>query len=119
MHESQFISRRAGNCPFISGETFSGNMSDPKLGKTTAAKEQPLPSIAASFQEMGRDCFDGNICNQSQFKPQIKRKGEENISSCEENSQIGFDTFKHNYFLWEIRNSDFFLERVSFDELTV
>lgn len=40
------------------------------------------------------------------------------MSSCVENTRIGFNTSKRNYFLWEIRNSDFFLERVSFDELT-
>lgn len=41
------------------------------------------------------------------------------MNSCVENTQIGFNTSKRNYLLWEIRNSDFFLERVSFDELTV
>lgn len=41
------------------------------------------------------------------------------MSSCVEKTRIGFNTCKHNYFLWEIRSSDFFLERVSFDELTV
>lgn len=53
------------------------------------------------------------------FKPQSKRNGEANTSSHVKNTQRGFNASKHNYFLWEIRNSDFFLERVSFDELTV
>lgn len=92
------------------------NMSDPRqlLGRSSCFS----PSTA-SFQEIWNDCFDGDTCNQSQFKLQNKRNGEENMSSSVENTRTGFNPSKHNYFLWEIRNSDFFLERISFDELTV
>lgn len=114
MQGLEFISRRAGTCPFISGITQCQTCLI--LSRAGAAAPILLLLALKKSRMIGLMVTFGTKAS-SNFK--IREMLEKTSSSCIENSQIELNAFKHNYFLGEIRNSDFFffLERVSFDEL--
>lgn len=62
------------NLSFHLGNHSMSNMSDPQLGRSSHS----CPAAACS-QEIQNDWFDGDIWNQSQFKPQNQRNAGENI----------------------------------------
>lgn len=111
----EFTGRRAGTCPFISGITQCQTC----LILSWAGAATPvllLPALRKS-RMIGLMVTFGTKAS-SNLK--IREMLEKTSSPCIENTQIELSAFKHNYFLGEIRNSDFFfLESVSFDELPV
>lgn len=115
MHELEFIGRRTGPCPFISGIT----QCQTSLILSWAGAAAPVLLLPA-LEKSGMISLMVTFGRKASSNLKIREMLEKTLSPCVENTQTELSAFKHNYFLWEIRNSDFFfLERISFDELSV
>lgn len=109
MRRLEFICRRAGNCPFISGITQCQTCLILSWA-AAAARVVLLPALKKSRMIGLIVTFGTNASSNVKIREML----EQTLSPCVENTQRELSTFKHNYFLWEIRNSDFFFPGENF-----
>lgn len=103
MHGLEFISRRAGTCPFISGIT----QCQTRLILSWAGAAAPILLLPA-LKKSGMIGLMVTFGTKASSNLKIREMLEKTSSPRVENTQTELSPFKHNYFLGEIRNSDFF-----------